>query len=57
MKKTLSLITALMIGVNAHTFNLVKGWQLLGTNQDINISEFSGSNIISVWSYDKVNKK
>jgi hypothetical protein len=57
MKKFLSLAAALIIGVNAHTFNLVKGWQLLGTNQDINVSVFNNSNIISVWTYDKNNKK
>jgi hypothetical protein len=57
MKKILSLITALMIGASAQTFNLVKGWQLVGASQDINVSEFSNSNIVSVWTYDKINKR
>jgi hypothetical protein len=57
MKKILSVIAGLAIGAGASIINVIPGWQLGGTEHDINISVFNNPNIISVWSYDKVNKK
>jgi hypothetical protein len=57
MKKVLSIITSLTISVSALSFNIIPGWQLKGTSEDINISIFNNKNIESVWTYDTINKK
>jgi hypothetical protein len=57
MKKILSIIAGLAISATAFSINIVPGWQLIGTEHDINISIFNNKNIKSVWAYDKVNKK
>lgn len=57
MKKVLSIVTGLAISASAFSINIIPGWQLVGTEHDINISTFNNPNIISVWTYDKINKK
>jgi hypothetical protein len=57
MKKILSIVTGLAISASAFSINIIPGWQLVGTEHDINISTFNNPNIISVWTYDKINKK
>ena len=57
MKKLLSFAAALAISVGAYTLNLHTGWQLKGALSDINVNELNSSDIISVWTYDSINKK
>jgi hypothetical protein len=57
MNKTVSIIASLVMGASALTFNVISGWQLKGTDEDINVSVFNNPKIISVWSYDTTNKK
>jgi hypothetical protein len=48
MKKVLSVVAGLAISATAFSINIVPGWQLIGTEHDINISTFNNPNIISV---------
>jgi hypothetical protein len=57
MKKFLSIVAGLAIGASAFSINIISGWNLKGTNKDINISVFNNPNIVSVWTYDTENKK
>jgi hypothetical protein len=41
----------------AHIIDLKKGWNLKGTEKDINVSIFKNKDVVSVWTYDTNNKK
>jgi hypothetical protein len=56
MKKLIFLIM-FIINIFAHTINIKAGWQLLGTENELNVTIFKNSNIKSVWSYDSKNKR
>jgi hypothetical protein len=57
MKKILPVITGLIICAGAYTLNIKPGWQLLGTEHDINVSVFNNPNIVAVWAWDDNAKK
>jgi hypothetical protein len=57
MRKIILLIVSLIVGVKAYTLHIKQGWQLRGTEHDINVSIFNNSKIVSVWAYDDENKK
>jgi hypothetical protein len=55
--KKLIFLTMFIINIFAHTINIKTGWQLLGTENELNITVFKNPNIKSVWSYDSNNKR
>ena len=55
--KKLILGGLVVVGLNAYSLNITAGWQLLGAKSDINIQAFNKSNVVSVWAYDKNQKK
>jgi hypothetical protein len=57
MKKILPVITGLIICAGAYTLNIKPGWQLLGTEHDINVSVFNNPNVVAVWAWDDNAKK
>jgi hypothetical protein len=57
MKKTLSILTCLVLSAGAYTLNVQPGWQLEGALSDINVADFNNTNIISVLAWDKNSKK
>jgi hypothetical protein len=57
MKKILFLIAGLAIGAGAYILNIKPGWQLLGTEHDINVTVFNNPNIEAVWAWDGRAKK
>lgn len=53
MKKITALSLATASLLYAQTIDISSGWQLLGTNEDINISQsFNDTDLISVWGYE-----
>jgi hypothetical protein len=53
MKKTLSILTCLVLSAGAYSLNVQPGWQLEGALIDINVSDFNNANIVAVWAWDK----
>jgi hypothetical protein len=53
MKKVVSVVTSLVIGLYGFNLELKQGWQNKGALDDINVSVFKKGDIKSVWYYDK----
>jgi hypothetical protein len=51
MKKILSIVTGLAISISAFSIDIIPGWQLKGTSEDINISIFNNKNIEALTKY------
>lgn len=56
LKYLLSMgISLLVTSVFAQNINIKTGWQLLGTNEDLNVSKFDNSCVDFIWKYDNTN--